>query len=224
MACPKRHKISNSSSRGPVEHVDVADDVRLPRARRGHHHHVGDVAQVDRAVLPLSSVRLATSGVTMLNWLAVGPGPRPLDLRLEAVGRGLLVALADRVHVVLHLAQVDRRARGCSDRRCGLVAVTVTPVGAVPVPASSRPVSSPQAMQRVSAPRAMRADVDIGARSHARPEGSSRPAQARSGALAKLALSARCRGARGPRSRPGGSARRWSRATARRSRRTRRCR
>ncbi len=91
-----------------VEHVDVADDVRLARARRGHHDHVRDVAQVDRAVLVVVG-EVGDQRGDDAELVAVRSGPRPLDLGLEAVGRGLLVALADRVHVVLHLAQVDRR-------------------------------------------------------------------------------------------------------------------
>ena len=83
-----------------VEHVDVADLVGPALGRGGHHDHVGDVTQVDDLVVVVVGHIGHQRRDDAVDVGAV-PLPDPLDVGLEAVGRGPLTALGGRVELVL---------------------------------------------------------------------------------------------------------------------------
>jgi len=94
-----------------IDHVDVAGGVVADEVV-GDENDVGRIAEIDLAV-----------GVVVREVADQGRHPtglpfaeRPLRVRGEAVGGRLVLAVADRIHVVGHLADVDRRQLGIGRR------------------------------------------------------------------------------------------------------------
>lgn len=92
------------SAGGPVEHVEVAGG---GRGREREQHDVGDVAEVDLAVVVVVG-QVADQRSRERLVVAVIGRERPLQDRREAVGGRDHLAGTGRVAVVLHLALVDR--------------------------------------------------------------------------------------------------------------------